>query len=227
MAEASTAKIDRRRPILAVPPGSGRSAYWSAVGPVCTGRYESYRSVRKTLAAGCCSCWWKRGNKEGEARGYGGCSRRGSKEQQRQRARLEATVTTRARGTAVTGGETLATGAAVGLKEKQRRRRGQCRLLRLLRGGRATAVGSIAGGKRLEQQGRAGGPRQRVEAAAVAGEAAMRASSSGGGRRQQQWPARALAATVIVGAGDQWLCVGRAVAEEGQRGPVGWGCRRQ
>ncbi|RWW20643.1 hypothetical protein GW17_00015243 [Ensete ventricosum] len=45
----STMEIDRRRPILVLPPGSGRSAYRSAAGPVCTGRYGSYRSVRKTL----------------------------------------------------------------------------------------------------------------------------------------------------------------------------------
>ncbi|RWW23223.1 hypothetical protein GW17_00012538 [Ensete ventricosum] len=47
----STTEIDRRRPILVLPPGSGRSAYRLAVGPVCTGRYGSYRSVRKTLYA--------------------------------------------------------------------------------------------------------------------------------------------------------------------------------
>ncbi|RRT47349.1 hypothetical protein B296_00032426, partial [Ensete ventricosum] len=35
-----TAEIDRRRPILVVPPDSGRSA----AGPVCTRRYGSYRS---------------------------------------------------------------------------------------------------------------------------------------------------------------------------------------
>ncbi|RWW22512.1 hypothetical protein GW17_00013282 [Ensete ventricosum] len=35
----STVEIDRQRPILAVPPGSGRSAYRSAVGPVCIVRY--------------------------------------------------------------------------------------------------------------------------------------------------------------------------------------------
>ncbi|RZR97085.1 hypothetical protein BHM03_00026201 [Ensete ventricosum] len=46
-----SSSIDRRRPILAVPPGSDRSAYRSAVGPVCTGRYGSYRSVRKTFTA--------------------------------------------------------------------------------------------------------------------------------------------------------------------------------
>ncbi|RWW02579.1 hypothetical protein GW17_00034325 [Ensete ventricosum] len=45
----STAEVDRRRPILAVPPSSGWSTYRSTVGPVCTGRYGSYRSVRKTL----------------------------------------------------------------------------------------------------------------------------------------------------------------------------------
>ncbi|RZS11762.1 hypothetical protein BHM03_00043126 [Ensete ventricosum] len=33
-----TAEINRRRPILAVPPDSDRSAYRSAAGPVCTGR---------------------------------------------------------------------------------------------------------------------------------------------------------------------------------------------
>ncbi|RZS18826.1 hypothetical protein BHM03_00051150 [Ensete ventricosum] len=43
------AEIDRRWSILAVPPGNGWSAYWLAVGPVCTGRYGSYCSVRKTL----------------------------------------------------------------------------------------------------------------------------------------------------------------------------------
>ncbi|RWW50685.1 hypothetical protein BHE74_00043039 [Ensete ventricosum] len=37
--------IDRRQSILAVPPGSDWSAYRSAVGPVCTGRYGPYRSI--------------------------------------------------------------------------------------------------------------------------------------------------------------------------------------
>ncbi|RWW44501.1 hypothetical protein BHE74_00049728 [Ensete ventricosum] len=68
----------------------------------------------------------------------------------------------------------------------KQRSRGLHRFLRLLRGGRAVVAGLIAGdrtagGKRPEQQGRVGGPRQRVEAAAVAGEAAMRAGSRGGG----------------------------------------------
>ncbi|RWW21463.1 hypothetical protein GW17_00014387 [Ensete ventricosum] len=70
----------------------------------------------------------------------------------------------------------------------KQRSRGLRRFLRLLRGGRAVVAGLIAGdrtagGKRPEQQGRVGGPRQRVEAAAVAvaGEAAMRAGSRGGG----------------------------------------------
>ncbi|RZR96136.1 hypothetical protein BHM03_00025109, partial [Ensete ventricosum] len=35
----STTEIDRRRPILVLPPGSGRPAYRSAAGPVCTRRY--------------------------------------------------------------------------------------------------------------------------------------------------------------------------------------------
>ncbi|RRT67254.1 hypothetical protein B296_00031300, partial [Ensete ventricosum] len=35
--QPSTVEIDRRRPILAVPLSSGRSAYRSAAGPVCTG----------------------------------------------------------------------------------------------------------------------------------------------------------------------------------------------
>ncbi|RRT68532.1 hypothetical protein B296_00038216 [Ensete ventricosum] len=35
----STTKIDRRWSILVIPPGSGRSAYRSAAGPVCIGRY--------------------------------------------------------------------------------------------------------------------------------------------------------------------------------------------
>ncbi|RWW34807.1 hypothetical protein GW17_00000391 [Ensete ventricosum] len=39
-----TAEIDCRRSILVVPPGSGRSTYRSAAGPVCTGRYGPYRS---------------------------------------------------------------------------------------------------------------------------------------------------------------------------------------
>ncbi|RWW07043.1 hypothetical protein GW17_00029593 [Ensete ventricosum] len=67
----------------------------------------------------------------------------------------------------------------------KQRSRGRCRFLRLLRGGRTTMAGPIAGdrtasGKRPKQQGRVGGPWQRVEAA-VAGEAAMRAGSRGGG----------------------------------------------
>ncbi|RWW53390.1 hypothetical protein BHE74_00040120 [Ensete ventricosum] len=45
----SMTEIDHRRPILVLSPGSGRSAYRLAAGPVCTGRYGSYRSVRKTL----------------------------------------------------------------------------------------------------------------------------------------------------------------------------------
>ncbi|RWV96625.1 hypothetical protein GW17_00040647 [Ensete ventricosum] len=40
---SSTVEIDRRRSILAVPPDSGRSAYRSAAGPVCTGRTGPYR----------------------------------------------------------------------------------------------------------------------------------------------------------------------------------------
>ncbi|RWW07076.1 hypothetical protein GW17_00029550 [Ensete ventricosum] len=35
----STTKIDSRWSFLVIPPGSGRSVYWSAAGPVCTGRY--------------------------------------------------------------------------------------------------------------------------------------------------------------------------------------------
>ncbi|RWW55417.1 hypothetical protein BHE74_00037978 [Ensete ventricosum] len=67
----------------------------------------------------------------------------------------------------------------------KQRSRGRRHFLRLLRGGRTTMAGPIAGdrtaiGKRPEQQGHVGGPRQRVEAA-VAGEAAMRAGSRGGG----------------------------------------------
>ncbi|RWW09168.1 hypothetical protein GW17_00027360 [Ensete ventricosum] len=45
----STTEIDRPWPILVLPPDSGRSAYRSAAEPICTGRYGSYRSVRKTL----------------------------------------------------------------------------------------------------------------------------------------------------------------------------------
>ncbi|RWV77759.1 hypothetical protein GW17_00061373 [Ensete ventricosum] len=41
--------IDCRWSILTVLPGSGRSTYWSAARPVCTRRYEPYRSVRKTV----------------------------------------------------------------------------------------------------------------------------------------------------------------------------------
>ncbi|RWW22637.1 hypothetical protein GW17_00013154, partial [Ensete ventricosum] len=43
-----TAEIDCRRSILVVPPGSGRSAYQSAAGPVCTGWYRYYRSMSKS-----------------------------------------------------------------------------------------------------------------------------------------------------------------------------------
>ncbi|RWW37563.1 hypothetical protein BHE74_00057307 [Ensete ventricosum] len=45
----STTEINRRRLILLLPPGSGRSAYRSAAGPVCTGRYGSYRSNLQTM----------------------------------------------------------------------------------------------------------------------------------------------------------------------------------
>ncbi|RZS25772.1 hypothetical protein BHM03_00059023 [Ensete ventricosum] len=38
------AEIDHWRSILAVPPDSGPSTYWSAAGPICTGRYGPYRS---------------------------------------------------------------------------------------------------------------------------------------------------------------------------------------
>ncbi|RZR98251.1 hypothetical protein BHM03_00027579 [Ensete ventricosum] len=44
-----TAEIDRRRPILAVPPDSGGSAYRSAAGPVCTGRYGALPLGRENL----------------------------------------------------------------------------------------------------------------------------------------------------------------------------------
>ncbi|RWV81015.1 hypothetical protein GW17_00057609 [Ensete ventricosum] len=47
----STTEINRRRLILLLPPGSGRSAYRSAAGPVCTGRYGSYRSPYTLTAA--------------------------------------------------------------------------------------------------------------------------------------------------------------------------------
>ncbi|RWW46675.1 hypothetical protein BHE74_00047396, partial [Ensete ventricosum] len=47
--QPSTTEIGYRRSILVLPPGSNRSTYRSAAGPVCTGRYESYCSVRKTL----------------------------------------------------------------------------------------------------------------------------------------------------------------------------------
>ncbi|RWV86946.1 hypothetical protein GW17_00051109 [Ensete ventricosum] len=43
----STAEMDRQRPILAAPPDSSRSTFRSAVGPVCTERYRSYRSIKK------------------------------------------------------------------------------------------------------------------------------------------------------------------------------------
>ncbi|RRT62089.1 hypothetical protein B296_00034923, partial [Ensete ventricosum] len=48
----STAEIDRRQPILAVPPDSSRSAYRSTAGPVCTGRYGSYRSTSQKVNLG-------------------------------------------------------------------------------------------------------------------------------------------------------------------------------
>ncbi|RWW71076.1 hypothetical protein BHE74_00021211 [Ensete ventricosum] len=53
---------------LMIPPGSGRSAYWSVGGPVRTARYEKSCLVKTMKKKKKRKAWWRNDKEEGRGR---------------------------------------------------------------------------------------------------------------------------------------------------------------